>query len=158
MQVSARQGPHSRLSAATARVLTCPLSFRRGQEEKRYLATRTQQLSIRSDLDFDGSRGYAFVEFAIVIHQARFNQRSVGSLESAKRRAEAGTCGRSLITRRSLDSPGLRQGRIAWTPGQADPAPATKPTNRGSKGLGSSLASGTARPQAQGRPRRTPPG
>ena len=75
---------------------TCPhssIAFRPNWEEK-----QNQQL----ELDTGASRGYRFDHLAIVIHQARFDQRSVGSLKSAIKGAEAGTCGRSLITRRSL--------------------------------------------------------
>ena len=70
-----------------------------GQDDPRIQTGNPNQETI---LDMGASKGYSFCQFAIVIYQARFNQRSVGSLEGAKRGAEAGTCGRSLITRRSL--------------------------------------------------------
>jgi hypothetical protein len=54
------------------------------------------------ELDISASEGYSFDQFAIVIHQARFDQGSVGILEGARKGAEAGTCGRTLITRRTL--------------------------------------------------------
>jgi len=54
------------------------------------------------ELDIGASRGYPFDQFAIVIHQARCNRRSVGDLKGEKKGAEAATCRRGLITRRSL--------------------------------------------------------
>jgi len=67
-------------------------------DDTNHFTTSPQQ----ADLDIGASRGYPFDQFAIAIHQACLNQRSVGNLESEKKDAEAGTCGRSLITRRSL--------------------------------------------------------
>jgi hypothetical protein len=69
----------------------------------------TQQL----ELDIGASTGYPLDQFATVMHKARLNQRSVGGLEDARKGAEAGICGRSLITRRSLVrvQPPLPQGK-----------------------------------------------
>ena len=47
-------------------------------------------------------KGYPFSQFAVVVHRARFNQRSVGRLGGPKKRAEAGICRRKLITRRAM--------------------------------------------------------
>jgi hypothetical protein len=52
---------------------------------------------VQDDLDTCPSKHYPFDQFAIVIHQARFNRRSVGDLKGEKKGAEAATCGRKLI-------------------------------------------------------------
>ena len=51
-------------------------------------------------LDTRPSKRYPLDQFAVVVHRAHFNQRSVGRLERARKRAEAACSGRKLITRR----------------------------------------------------------
>jgi hypothetical protein len=67
----------------------------------RFASVRKKSNNRQLELDIGASRGYPFHQFAIVIRQARFNQRSVDSLNSAKKGVEAGTCGR-YNTQKSL--------------------------------------------------------
>jgi hypothetical protein len=61
----------------------------------------------RIDLGASAPKGYALDrQFAGMIHQARFDQRSVGSLDVAEKGPKAGTRGRTLISRRRVVSPG----------------------------------------------------